>query len=270
MSLLVVSLLFPVWFFVQAALSPTSEEEGAAGVLYGTGMLMPLLFVVVPALVLTYWKVNIRGGFALRMPAGRYVIAAVLIGIAAWVPAHELNILQKLLFGIPQAVIENARILAEALATIPVPLALLCVAVVPAVCEELLFRGFLLSGLSSSAGKWTAIVASAVVFAVFHFFLFKFAVTVLLGVILAYLCWQSRSILPGMIAHLLHNGLGVLMAVRPGWWEWMNIAKDGEWAHLPLHILVVGAIIFVVGLVLSTRPHRVDKPAGGVPVAAEG
>lgn len=269
MSLLVVSLLFPLWFFVQASLSPGPEEENAAGVLYGTAWLMPLLFVALPAVILLYWKVNIGSALALRVPPGRYLIAAVLIGFSAWVPAHELNILQISLFGVPQAVIENAEILGETLKSIPVIYALLCIAVVPAVCEELLFRGFLLSGLSSSAGKWTAIVVSAAVFAVFHFFLFKFAVTAGLGVLLAYLCWQSRSILPAVLAHLIHNGLGTLMAVRPQWWEWMNIAKDDDWAHLPPHLLVVGVLAFLIGLVIAGWPVTAanEQP---VPAIADG
>jgi len=86
---------------------------------------------------------------------------------------------------------------------------------VPAVCEELLFRGFLLSGLRTAGHRWVAIITCGVIFGVYHFFLFKLPVTAMLGMVLAFLCWQSRSILPSMIAHLIHNTIGVLSARYP-------------------------------------------------------
>ena len=85
---------------------------------------------------------------------------------------------------------------------------------------------------------FAAILGSAAVFGVFHFFLFKFPVTALLGVMLAYLCWRSRSILPAIIAHLLHNGLGVLTAFYPQWQSSLGINHEEEWAHLPATVLV--------------------------------
>ena len=45
---------------------------------------------------------------------------------------------------------------------------LLVIAVLPAVCEELAFRGFILSGLRRVGHKWTAIVISSIFFAATH------------------------------------------------------------------------------------------------------
>ncbi len=70
---------------------------------------------------------------------------------------------------------------------------MLIVALIPAVSEELLFRGFLLSGLGSSMKKWTAILVSGLVFGIFHFFLFKFALTAALGVVFAYLGYKREE-----------------------------------------------------------------------------
>ena len=70
------------------------------------------------------------------------------------------NVLQQQLVGIPEAVTESAGRLAETLAILPIEAAIVLIALVPAVCEELLFRGFLLSGLSSSAGRWMRSLAA--------------------------------------------------------------------------------------------------------------
>ena len=250
MVLMVVAVLFPVWFFVQTALSP-GEDESARSLLLNVSWLMPVLFVLFPLFILVYWKIDVVNALALRLPSGRHLIAAGLLGLTAWVPTHEMNVLQKELVGIPQAVLDSAAVLQATLADMHPLLAVTLLALVPAVCEELLFRGFLLGGLLGAARKWTAILGSAAVFGVFHFFLFKFPVTALLGVVLAYLCWQSRSILPGIIAHLLHNGLGVLTVFYPQWQSSLGVNPEEQWAHLPATVLLTGSAIFLGGIWLT-------------------
>ncbi len=264
MGLLVVALLFPTWFFIQSALSPSPEED-ASGLLYATGWLMPLVFVVLPAAILLYWKVDITNTLALRMPATRYLAAAVLIGLSAWMPAFELNVLQQWLLGTPQAAVESAETLARTLEALPLGSVLVLVALVPAVCEELLFRGFLMSSLSSSARKWTAILVSAAIFGVFHFFLFKFATTAVLGALLGYLCWQSRSVLPAIVAHFIHNAIGALSILRPDFFRWIGISQDNSMAHLPASVLIPGSIVFLFGLVLTSRQSGVTRSSAAWP-----
>jgi hypothetical protein len=59
---------------------------------------------------------------------------------------------------------------------------------------------------------------------------------------------------PAVVAHFLHNAIGVLGAVNPDWYEWIGVSTDTDWAHLPTHILVTGGIVFVLGLLVATRP----------------
>ncbi|MBI4717423.1 MAG: CPBP family intramembrane metalloprotease [Planctomycetes bacterium] len=258
MSLLFVALLFPLWFFIQSALSPLPQED-ARRLLMSTGWLMPVCFIVLPLAVLTYWKVDLVNALSLRRPRLRYVLAGVLIGCSAWVPTQELMVLQHALLGAPQSVVQSAEILVRTLRALPLPLALLFIAVVPAVSEEWLFRGFLLGGLRASMGRWPAILASAAVFAVFHFVLFRFAVTGTLGVVLAYVCWQSRSLVPGMVAHFLHNGLGTLSAVDDRWYRALGITADSEATHLPVEVLLFGGALFVAGLALCARADETGE-----------
>ncbi|UCE59634.1 MAG: CPBP family intramembrane metalloprotease [Phycisphaerales bacterium] len=258
MGLIVVALLFPTWFFVQSALSPR-EDESAAGILFAAGWSMPILFVLLPIAVLWYWKVDIIQTLALRLPPLRYMLAAILIGVSAWVPAHELNVLQERVFGVPQAVMESAKIIEQALAGLPAAGVLLLIAVIPAICEESLFRGFLLCSMRGATGKWTAIIVSAAVFGVFHFFLFKFAVTTALGIVLGYICWQSRSIIPVMLAHCLHNGLGAMTARNQAWQAWLGLNVEDPWAHLPPQVLIGGGIVFVLGLAVASRNPRLGS-----------
>ncbi|MCH7871584.1 MAG: CPBP family intramembrane metalloprotease [Planctomycetes bacterium] len=259
-GLMVVALLFPTWFFVQSAFSPGPGED-ASGLLFATGKLMPVVFVLVPLVVVAYWKIGFTSTFALRLPRPRYLAAGVLIGVSSWVPAHELSVFQQSIIGIPQPLVESMETFAAAIAALPLPTAIVLIALVPALCEEFLFRGFLLSSLSTSGRKWTAIAASAVVFGIFHFVLFRFAVTAGLGALLAYLVWQSRSIWPAVLAHLLHNAIGVLSIARPEWPTVIGIPTGTESAHLPAHVLLVGAVILSVGVVLARKAYEPAESA---------
>ena len=269
MGLLVIALLFPAWFFVQSAVSPGPGED-VRPLLHATALLMPLLFVLLPMAVMWYWKVNLASALLLHLPRGRYLAAGFLVGLSAWVPAHEINVLQQAVVGTPHAVVENARIIGEALALMHPAMVLLIVAVVPAVSEELLFRGFLLGALGWSGRRWAAIIGSAAIFGVFHFFLFKLAVTVGLGMLFGYLCWQAKSIVPAVIAHLLHNAMNLVPILKPGWMPWLGLVEDAEgatWSHLPGPVVFVGLSAVAIGVALARRPTK----SGGLvprPVAA--
>jgi sodium transport system permease protein len=90
--------------------------------------------------------------------------------------------------------------------------AVLSIVVLPAVCEELAFRGFILSGLRRRFKPWTAILLSSFLFALYHLNVFQLLPTFLLGAVLGLLTVRSGSILPAMLFHLLHNGLLVGVA----------------------------------------------------------
>lgn len=255
MALLVVSLLFPIWFFVQGYFSPQAHED-ARKLLYASARLMPVLFIAVPLIIVAYWKIDWKVAFALRVPPARYVVAAMLIGVSAWAPAHEVSVLQQRLLGTPEAVMRNAAQLLETLRTMPLAQVILILALIPAVCEELLFRGFLLSGIGPVLGKWGGILLSAAVFGVFHFFLFRFTVTAGLGVVLGYLCWQSRSIWPGVLGHFLHNALGAVMSLFPDRFEFLQGEGASEWSHIRAPYLIAGLLVFALGLVVAAKRPR--------------
>lgn len=80
----------------------------------------------------------------------------------------------------------------------------------PAICEELAFRGFILSGLRHQGHKWRAIIFSALMFGVAHGILQQSIVSSLLGCVLGYLAIQSGSLWPGVVYHFTHNSLAYL------------------------------------------------------------
>lgn len=88
---------------------------------------------------------------------------------------------------------------------------LFLIGVVPAVCEELFFRGV----LQNIFIKWTSkprlsIIITACLFSILHMQFLGFIPRFILGVLLGYLFYWSRIIWVPIFAHFVHNGLQVI------------------------------------------------------------
>ena len=77
--------------------------------------------------------------------------------------------------------------------------------IVAPVCEEIFFRGFLLSGLMLAMPAWAAVLASALVFGFAHADPGSFLPLVMIGVVLGVLRLRSGSLWPGIALHTLNN-----------------------------------------------------------------
>ena len=73
----------------------------------------------------------------------------------------------------------------------------LMVAIVPAICEELAFRGFILSGFRHMGHRWRAIVFSAVFFGMTHGVLQQSLIACFVGVVIGVLAVQTGSLAAG-------------------------------------------------------------------------
>jgi len=75
------------------------------------------------------------------------------------------------------------------------------------------FRGFVFPGLRRAMPVGWAIVLSSLLFAVAHADPGSFAVLFIIGLALAFLRWRTGSIWPGMILHMLNNGIGAVSII---------------------------------------------------------
>lgn len=101
-------------------------------------------------------------------------------------------------------------------------LSLLCVALVPAVCEELFFRASIQNllqrwwsplradGTASAVGVHAAVWVTAALFSLAHFELFAFLPRLLLGALLGYLYVGGGSLLVNVAAHFVNNAIVVV------------------------------------------------------------
>lgn len=88
---------------------------------------------------------------------------------------------------------------------------LFMIAVIPAIGEELLFRGLIQRHLSESfKNVHIAIIVTAVIFSLVHMQIYSFLPRFFLGIVLGYLLFIGKSIWYPIIAHFINNALGVI------------------------------------------------------------
>jgi len=91
--------------------------------------------------------------------------------------------------------------------------AILKVAIIAPVVEELIFRGVIMHGLMRNYSKFTAVFVSALMFAIFHLNPWQFPATFILGLLLGTLMVRTRNIYLCILGHAFNNGL-VLISIQ--------------------------------------------------------
>ena len=265
-ALLTAAVLFPVVFYLQSGL-----QQHAGGNLvrfmHQWGLAQVALFVGLPALVVWYLKLDLGKTFSLGAPDPRAWAGAIMLGAGTWVVATEIGAWQLKIFGTGLQLADMEATLRALFGELGLWQALLLVAVLPGICEEFLFRGFLLAGVRRAAGKWGTVLVVGVVFGLFHLYGFKLLVTSLLGMLLALVCWQTRSIWPGILVHVMHNSVAVCLVLVPGFAEALRLHTAPDGAHLPAHVLIPGFAVFALGLlwIAKLRPTLEERPQPDVP-----
>ena len=90
--------------------------------------------------------------------------------------------------------------------------ALLAVAIIPSIIEEVYFRGTLQKIVLDSTGKpYAAIILTAIFFSAIHFSFFGFLSRMALGIVLGYVYHYSKTIWLPILLHFLNNGIAVVV-----------------------------------------------------------
>ena len=171
---------------------------------------------VPPLLMAVLLTSSVRGTLKLYWPKWQYLVLGFVLPVVLQPVAVEL--LHQLEWFFPKPPAEMMEMM-KALSNpgISIWLQLLAGAVTPAICEELAFRGFMLSGLQSGRQRnfWTPIVISSVCFGVVHMIAHQVFNAMLLGFVLGLLAVRSRSLLPGVIFHFLFNAMQLAQSRIP-------------------------------------------------------
>lgn len=219
-----------------------------------SAVITALVFGGIPLTVAALRHLRMPAAFSLRNPPPAAWVAAVLLGASLWPFAYELVLLAKELgvVSVDAGLVEAARALLGRLQALPPAIVLVAYALVPAVFEELFFRGFFLSSMRTRLSDAQAVLLTAVAFAAFHVVVRhylaveRFLPSFLLGLVLGWLCVRTGSLFPGIVLHAAHNGLLISLVYLQDTLAGLGIGVAAE-THLPLSWLAAAAALAAAG-----------------------
>lgn len=250
-------LLIPLFLVLSGLRSRVVAIDNLSGQLILSGFLTILLFAALPLAITKWVRVSTADVFALHQFRITAFLGALFLGCTMWTIAYQVLIFSK---GPLQwmEILNNTKLreLAERLTSeTPFFIRIATLALIPAVCEELFFRGFLINTLQKTASSWQRpMLISTFVFAAFHVIvdqsltLERFPATFLLGLVLCGIRLSSGSIFPGMAMHAMSNGLLLSLKELDPVFRFigLNLNIENE-SSLPAWFLITSGIISITG-----------------------
>ncbi|MBO6016076.1 MAG: CPBP family intramembrane metalloprotease [Lachnospiraceae bacterium] len=226
--------------------------------IYGVGV-QQLIILALPLAYAWYIKGDMRKIFSFRKPGAGAIVSALFLAIGCFITNLVLS------FGLAALFKESAQNVQETFSALmdePFALLLVVAVILPAIGEELLFRGFLFSSIRQKCRSIATVLIVSALFGLFHLSLIKFFTTAFLGIILALLVEKSGSIVPGMLVHFLNNLLSMIISVYES--ELSErvpmLAKDVLSGVDIVASLAVGLIFLCIGILFLFRMGGKKQP----------
>lgn len=141
-------------------------------------------------------------------------------------------------------------------------LSILLLAALPAIFEELVFRGILLNGLRDGLGDTSALLMSAFLFAIMHGSIQQLIYPFILGMVLGWIAMRTGSTFSSMLVHFLNNTIAVVInyfTVR----NELDMSIDynaWQWVLAVALVLVAATIVYVIERFYFKHKNQ-EKPA---------
>ena len=176
-----------------------------------TGIVLTQVMIIsLPLLFAYYIKSDFKKVFSLKLPKIKHLFGAACLWFGTYLLAMVITNIIMYYFPQNQEIVEglnNALFIKNNLL-----LNLLIVAAMPAICEEIFFRGFILTSFKNNKKSYRgAIIFSGILFGLMHMDFIRVVPTSILGIAFAYAVCKTNSIGVSMFMHFLNNGFAVVV-----------------------------------------------------------
>jgi len=175
-----------------------------------TGPFFSVGLVVLPLLAVIFFRFDFVHTFRLKRPALGQTAGGLVLSSGLFLLVFLASVLISVFF--PDLPVSGKNTGANALDKNILRVVLLIV-VMPALCEEFLFRGFILSGFVRTLTKRKSIVLCALLFALLHLEPLQIPFAFVVGLALSWVALETDSLLVPVLMHAFHN-LALLLIVR--------------------------------------------------------
>jgi len=241
-------LLFYVGIYVQA-------REVISGILITEWCLILLPTI----LILAYTRVDLVGSLSLRTPSAGALLAAVLTAAGMLILATQIFSWQNKILPMPDWFMREMESLFDSGESFGGFLLLLAAfALSPAICEEVLFRGAILSGMRSKLSATMSVLVVSVLFGLLHVSVYRLLPTTLFGLVAGYLVLRSGSIFAGMLFHFLVNAAVVFASTDRIPAHVRSFLEGRQYMEkgFPAWLLAAAVVVFVAGVAILEITER--------------
>lgn len=137
-------------------------------------------------------------------------------------------------------------------------ISLVTIALLPAIFEELFFRGALQQILIKCTGKAIpGIIITSIIFSAFHLSYYGFLPRVFLGVILGLVYYYGRNIRLNMLIHFINNAtIVVALYVKYGNAPINEKILSDDASMSPWYLQIIGIVVLIAALILFIRKSK--------------
>jgi membrane protease YdiL (CAAX protease family) len=236
------------------------EEDSfwQAAIAIPTGQIAVLLFAIY--VVRSQYGLHWRRCLAWRLPTAKQFVLVLMFSLPVAILSSEVCVLMRELFVSME--IPSPSWLKEFL-TLPLPLVLVFLCLLPAIGEELFFRGFLSRGLIGQHGIFVGTFMATLMFAVMHLNPIQVVYTLVIGLAAQIVYLSCRSIAAPMMLHVANNGIAIaFLEVKtffqvPGLSDYLS---DEPVRHVPALVIVAAAFatLAIAAAIVQSRTQFVD------------
>ena len=143
---------------------------------------------------------------------------------------------------------------------------LVVIALIPAIGEELTFRGVLQQSLTRKMNPHVAIILSAAIFSFIHFQFYGFLPRMFLGILMGYMFYITNSLWTSMLMHFVNNGATVVLYYLNN----IGVIEDAESFGETQNVLIIAvSAMITIGLIvwswIKAQPKRQTEAAPTAP-----
>ncbi|MBR6988002.1 MAG: CPBP family intramembrane metalloprotease [Clostridiales bacterium] len=206
MGFLLFGVLMAFFIFVCA---PLQQNLGITGL-----VITELGFVALAVIYCLIRKVKIKEVFPVKKIKVREFFGCILLVLGMF-PVSLISIALTAVI-IPSSASEAAELSGFLYDSLNYPLAVLIVALVPAICEEAIHRGAILSNFRGIKRDWVIVLIMGLLFGINHMSVLRFLFTMMLGMMLSFVVVKKNNILLSILMHFTNNFISVSLGYLAG------------------------------------------------------
>ena len=238
-----------------------------------------ILFIMLPAILFSKWIYgDVKKIISIKLPNWREV-ALFILGIIILTPllqsylyiqnyfieklaahSHFVNSIKSLLDALNDLIEKTFGNLMSANGIPEIILVIFTISVVPAICEEMMFRGYIQRSFEFKLKPYLAALITAVFFALYHMNPYGFIPLAILGFYFGFAAYKSQSLVIPMTLHFLNNFFAVMLYFIIGDDELItgNVSEASA-LNMNIEFFFLMLVLFIVLIILINRYYSKNK-----------